>query len=438
MIKDIADLLKQFFEFEKKKIAEFDMPHMPTLGEAYEEITKQGISQKYILPDLHGLKVVSGFVKIGDKLLPQQIDCMLVHGDGEKYGLTETYIYEIKNVLAIFEIKKKLTKNSLQEALVHLSEIKIHMYGYIDEILNTEDFEEYFNHFSLHFSYLIGYRFEKFSDLKKLLQEDFKIGQALLTEMIMPVTIVHAHEGYKTISGLRSALQNIVQEIHDTNPSRGFRIFDLPTLITTTDGGILKTTGLPYWCTIHRDTNAWGYMCSFTENPARVIIEKLWAKIGIVLNIEFPYGDDLEKENLFPFFEIRKQRSGAWEGLFVDYSNEDFQEFKKPISDFSPINVNAEYIDSINLIGFMGGVPNIDEYKDHLRSKSIDVDNFFDQLRVLPFIGLRDKTINITSSWLSAKVGDNFYVSSELDRFHSWLKKQPEEYKILSRNILAI
>ncbi|MDC4484033.1 hypothetical protein NQ758_15110, partial [Acinetobacter baumannii] len=63
MIKDIVDLLKHFFEFERQKIADFDMPHMPTLGEAYEEITKQGLSQKYVLPDLHGLKVVSGFIK---------------------------------------------------------------------------------------------------------------------------------------------------------------------------------------------------------------------------------------------------------------------------------------------------------------------------------------------------------------------------------------
>ncbi|TDM65982.1 hypothetical protein C5B72_00205 [Acinetobacter sp. KU 011TH] len=240
MIKDIVDLLKQFFEFERQKIADFDMPHMPTLGEAYEEITKQGLSQRYVLPDLHGLKVVSGFIKIGEKLVSHQIDCMLVHGDGEQYGLTSSYVYKIENVLAIFEVKKNLTKTTLEEALVHLSEIKIAIYEYIDKILESEDFENYFNHFSLHLSYLVGYRFEKFEDLKRLSPEDYKIAQALLTEMIMPVTIIHGHEGYKTITGLRTALKNIILTIYDSNPSRGFRIFDLPTLITTANGGILK------------------------------------------------------------------------------------------------------------------------------------------------------------------------------------------------------
>lgn len=438
MIKDIVDLLKQFFEFERQKIADFDMPHMPTLGEAYEEITKQGLSQKYVLPDWHGLKVVSGFIKIGEKLVPHQIDCMLVHGNGKQVGLTSSYIYEIKNVLAIFEVKKNLKKTSLEEALVHLSEIKMAMYDYIDEVLESEDFENYFEHFSLHFSYLIGYRFEKFEDLKKLNQEDFKIAQALLTEMIMPVTIVHGHEGYKTISGLRTALKNIILAIHDSNPSRGFRIFDLPTLITTANGGILKTIGLPYWCTIHRDTNAWAYMCSFTENPARIMIEKIWAKIGIVLNIQFPYGDDQEKENLFPFFEIYKKKNKTWEGFFVEYDDENYQEFKNPSSMFQPIELNSEYADYINLIFFKGGVDNIDEFKETLSNAGIDVEIFFDVLRTLPFIGLRDTGIFITNSWLCAEVGEKIFVSSEIERFRIWLDNQSEEYAILYNNILIL
>lgn len=58
------------------------MVHMPTLGGAYEEITKQGIDKEYILPKELNLRVVSGFIRIDGIMCGKQIDCMLVHGEG--------------------------------------------------------------------------------------------------------------------------------------------------------------------------------------------------------------------------------------------------------------------------------------------------------------------------------------------------------------------
>ena len=69
------------------------MPHMPTLGSAYEEITKQGIDQHFAIPKHLDLKVVSGFIELSGKMLPEQIDCMLVFGEGKRFGITEQYIY---------------------------------------------------------------------------------------------------------------------------------------------------------------------------------------------------------------------------------------------------------------------------------------------------------------------------------------------------------
>lgn len=52
------------------------MPHMPTLGNAYEAIARAGIDQCFVLPPGLDLRVVSGFITG----LPNQFDCMLVHG----------------------------------------------------------------------------------------------------------------------------------------------------------------------------------------------------------------------------------------------------------------------------------------------------------------------------------------------------------------------
>lgn len=43
MIRKASELLREFIEVEKRKLDGVEMPHMPTLGTAYEEITKQGI-----------------------------------------------------------------------------------------------------------------------------------------------------------------------------------------------------------------------------------------------------------------------------------------------------------------------------------------------------------------------------------------------------------
>ena len=117
MIKKASELLESFIQEETKKLKEFNMSHMPTLGTAYEEITKQGIDREFIIPKELNLKLVSGFIIIGKELCPEQIDCMLVNGEGERYGLTEQYIYPIEQVLCIFEVKKTRL-NRLNDAKV--------------------------------------------------------------------------------------------------------------------------------------------------------------------------------------------------------------------------------------------------------------------------------------------------------------------------------
>ena len=88
MITHASELLALFIEEEKLKLQGIVMRHMPTLGSAYEEITKQGIDQEFVIPKFLDLHVVSGFVEIAGEMLPEQIDCMLVEGQGRQYGIT--------------------------------------------------------------------------------------------------------------------------------------------------------------------------------------------------------------------------------------------------------------------------------------------------------------------------------------------------------------
>ena len=48
MIKHASEILEKFIAVESKRAEGMKMPHMPTLGSAYEEIPKQGIDNRFI------------------------------------------------------------------------------------------------------------------------------------------------------------------------------------------------------------------------------------------------------------------------------------------------------------------------------------------------------------------------------------------------------
>lgn len=438
MIRDVADLLKVFFEFEKQKVESFEMPHMPTLGEAYEEITIQGLNKKYILPNLYDLKIVKGFIKVGEKQLPQQIDCMLVFGEGVQYGLTDQYFYELSNVLAIFEVKKNLSKEALLDALTHLNELKIEFFDSLDEKIENGEISVDFSFFSKHLSYLIGYRLESIADLKRISTKHKMIAYMLLVEMMMPLTIIHGYEGYKRVGDLRNSVKSVIDMLDEANSNRGVRILDFPTLITTNNLGLMKTVATPYWCNFTKPNGFknWGYMCTYKNNSSLVLLEMIWAKIGMQLNINFPYGDDLINESLFPFFVIEEMRE-HWTARFIDYNDKRFIDFKnKDAFEFQPIEVSERLADLFNLITMIGGVQIESELiNSYLQETNQKKEDFLFLVSDYIFMGVTEIMITPISSWQCVKIGDAYYISNDLDRLTQWIKEKKEPYQIIYTTI---
>lgn len=204
LISKASELLEIFIKEETQKLAAVGMPHMPTLGSAYEEITKQGIDKNFAIPKHLDLSVVSGFVSIGSEMLPQQIDCMLVHGKGERYGLTEQYIYDIENILCIFEVKKTLKKADYIDAMSHLASIRGKFAEYFEHKLIHEGYEPDITSARRHFSQITGkIAPENYSGIHGLSESDGILFYCLVQESLAPVTIIQGYDGYKTERGLR-------------------------------------------------------------------------------------------------------------------------------------------------------------------------------------------------------------------------------------------
>jgi hypothetical protein len=213
MITQASELLALFIEEEKKKLNGVIMPHMPTLGSAYEEITKQGIDKEFVIPKLLNLRVVSGFIEISGEMLPQQIDCMLVEGEGQQYGITDQYIYNIDCILCIFEVKKTLTKSDYSDAFDHLGSIRRKFTDHFEEKLRSGTFEPDISCARKAFAQITGKMAPThYLDIHQLPKTEAILFYALVQEQHAPISIVHGYGGYKTESGLRSAFIDIIEE----------------------------------------------------------------------------------------------------------------------------------------------------------------------------------------------------------------------------------
>lgn len=99
----------------------------------------QGLTSEILdraIPPILNLRIVSGFIHDGQHNLTGQIDCMLVKGDGEIIPYTDDYKWHIKDVLAVFEVKKILYGNDLEDAFEHLKGVKA---SYSSFLKNTLD-----------------------------------------------------------------------------------------------------------------------------------------------------------------------------------------------------------------------------------------------------------------------------------------------------------
>ncbi|WP_446811407.1 DUF6602 domain-containing protein [Methylomonas sp. 2BW1-5-20] len=330
------------------------MPHMPTLGSAYEEITKQGIDKNFAIPKSLNLRVVSGFIEIAGEMLPQQIDCMLVEGNGRQYGITDQYIYDISCILCIFEVKKTLTKADYSDAFDHLGDIRRKFAEHFEEKLRGGNFEPDISQARKAFAQLTGKMAPThYLGIHQLPKTEAILFYTLVQEQHAPVSIVHGYEGYKTEAGLRTAFIDIIEEREKTS-GQGLGVPSLPTLVTSNNFCVIKGNGYPYL--VIRDTNSWVVIFSTRHNPARIILELIWSKISSHFDVKMPYGSDLDMETVAPLLIAEPHEVGEQVGWA--YNSTEYKEkrlVRGEQTTWEPSKVGAAELSAINIMAMQGG-----------------------------------------------------------------------------------
>lgn len=353
MIKNASDLLAAFIAKEREKVETVSMPHMPTLGSAYEAIAKEGIDQQFVLPPNLDLRVVSGFIEG----LPNQIDGMLVQGEGQRYGLTDQYIYPARQVLCALEVKKTLNRPALVDGIRHLADILRHCGNdFIARYAADEDFD--FSQARASYEKLTGRVGPRSAQALDSLPDPERLLFAVLArQTYTPVAVLLGFDGYATEKGLRSAMVDIVESNMGSNAIVSPEL--LPSLITAGTFSLVKCTGQPYLATGPKE--GWVLQASSRHNVARILLEFLWTKISVFCGVRMPFGPDLDFENLKELLVARGASRDGNVGFEIRTYEHKEKTLQRPeVTDWEPTKLSAAAVNVAEFLALHAGTLKLD------------------------------------------------------------------------------
>ncbi|CAA6823203.1 MAG: Unknown protein [uncultured Sulfurovum sp.] len=420
MIKNIANLLSQIINEEKKKLNEYNMKHGPTIGKMYEGLTSELLKKS--IPNNLSLKVVTGII-YNDNNMTGEIDCMIVAGNGEKIPYTNSYKWHIKDVIAVIEVKKTLYKDNLIDSFEHLRKVQDSYMHYIESSNNNETID--ISSSLRAFSEVTGIFAPSFNDSAiRLSATEEVLYHTFISEQHSPIRIVIGYNGYKSEQALRDSFIDYLDQNLNTN---GYGVTSFPQLIICDKYSLIKMNGQPY--NVSSNDGYWNFYVSSQANSALILLEILWTKLARKYNLSESWGNDLEMETFNQFLGgkiLEKNNSYGWEYNYTDLNNKHLQ--KQP----STIDWKPTYVTKNEFMIFNRLCSGIDVYVDdielldYLKKEGEDVPSFFNLLIDTGLIALDDKTLRLTTEQCQCAIlSDGSFVVAENNsgRFSKWIEK---------------
>jgi hypothetical protein len=321
MIQNIADLLKKIVDREREVLDEYKLIHGPTIGSMYEGLTRE-ILDKSIPEDL-GLQIVGGFAFFADEL-SGEIDCMVVRGTGEEIPYTGKHKWHIRDVIAVFEVKKSISANEIADSHDHLRELS-RLYSNYVESEEASDITVDLAHPRRVFSQITRQIAPAHSDVDHLPFDLKLLYHTLVTEFIWPIRIVVGYHGWKKEETLRNHIAKLVMNRLGSPIGMGAGSF--PQLIICGQYSLIKMNGFPYLSPL-RD-GRWLVLASTSYNPLKLLLEILFTRIDLLYSTSLAIDDPNEQEAMTPcLYAQGVQQDGVqgWIYQYLDVPNKKLQE----------------------------------------------------------------------------------------------------------------
>lgn len=287
MIKKVSSILKAFIDQELKKLDEYSLSHRPTIGKMYEGLTSKVLDQS--IPKSLGLEIKNGFIHDSAGKMTDEIDCMLVKGEGEQIPHTDSHKWHVKDVIAVFEVKKNLYSSDLRDAFQHLKGV---LENYSQYVLSGANGRTYnISSVERAFANITGIIPPEHKNASNLPNHYEMIYRTLIVEFFSPVRIILGYHGFKSEFALREALINF---LNDNLGQWGFGVGSFPQLIICDKHSLVKLNGQPYNAPMRDEY--WDFYVSSRTNPVRLILEFIWTKLSRQYNMGGLWGEDLDAE----------------------------------------------------------------------------------------------------------------------------------------------
>ncbi|MFD3548496.1 DUF6602 domain-containing protein [Streptomyces sp. NPDC058655] len=316
MIRTVSDLLSAIIRDELPKLDDAPVKHAPTIGDMYEGLSSDVLNRA--LPDGLGLRVVSGFARDGRSRVSGQLDCMVVRGEGERLPYTESYVWHVKDIIAVVEVKKNLYSAELRDAFAQLnavSDIEHAYYQGDDEV--TDEPDRNMAPSVRTFAEMTGKLAWDGERAVALSYEEDALLQTLLMEQICSVRVILGMHGFKSERAFRKSMASYLEQ---NAGNAGFGPVNFPQLIISGGYSLVKANGRPFMTPL---IDGWSpFYFSTPENPLRLLLEFIWTRLDEVYGLGGSvWGEDLETEIARTLLTCRAARidgRGVWQVQVID------------------------------------------------------------------------------------------------------------------------
>ncbi|TDC17417.1 DUF6602 domain-containing protein [Actinomadura bangladeshensis] len=266
-----------------------NIKHAPTIGDMYEGLSADLLGRA--IPGSLGLRIVTGFAADGHGNMSGQLDCMLVRGDGEKLPYTNAYVWHVKDVIAVIEVKKNLYSAELREAFGQLRTVHTLEDNYLSS-LEEEGASVDIGQAWRSFAQMTGKIVAESGDLSSLSSGEKVILRTLILEQISSVRIILGLHGFKSEQAFRNALVKFLEENLGV---AGFGVSSFPQLIVSGNYSLAKANGRPYSPVMRGEW--WPFCFSTPINPLLLLLEFIWTRLDELYGLgSDAWGEDLDIE----------------------------------------------------------------------------------------------------------------------------------------------
>lgn len=326
MISTVADLLRDLLSKQAQLIGEDPITHRPTIGGMYEGLTRDILDRA--IPPHFKLRVVDGFVEDDEGNLSQQIDAMIVTGEGKSIPFTTSFRWHIKDVIAAFEVKKNLYGADLRDGVKKLQSVNqmhtaLASKGYLADINPTRQA----------FAKVTGIYPTDSNSVAQLPHELASIYHFMVMEQVAPIRVIFGYGGYVDEFGLREGLVDFLES--SVADGKRLGVLSLPSLIICGSNSILKMNGHPYLAPMVG--RWWPLFASNNENPLRLLIELIWTRLSNQFRRQFPMDDTLKLERMARFLSVKVTKlaqSTGWELNYDSFNREALDD--RPTREWEP------------------------------------------------------------------------------------------------------